>query len=174
MEGYLNYVLFRMMCPPPWVIAVGTSFCNLPNRTWANGDFRATSSARARGTRPERIPCARRLTKASENRWLRRRVEALEDRRAADIVENDGPPSSQRIEDLERGLEELLLRQQQIVKAIGQVQGWADRADGELDDLALVYREELIFGIGEPKWKRRPKEAGGYVPESRSLGPGPS
>ena len=40
----------------------------------------------------------------SENRWLRRRVVALEDRGTADMVENDGPPLSQRIEDLERRL----------------------------------------------------------------------
>ena len=110
---------------------------------------------------------------ASENRWLRRRVEALEDR-AQDIGESPGLPLSQRFEDLEKELEHLIARQNQIVQAVGQVQGWADRVDGEMDDLALVYRDELIFGIGEPKWKRRPKEAGEYNPESRSLGPGRS
>lgn len=36
-----------------------------------------------------------------------------------------------------------------------QWRGWADRIDGELDNLALVYREELLFGIGNPKWQRR-------------------
>ena len=77
-----------------------------------------------------------------------------------------------RYEALEKELEQLLSRQKQIVQAIRQVQGWADRVDGELDDLALIYRDELLFGIGEPKWKRRPEEAGEYIPESRSLGPG--
>ena len=87
---------------------------------------------------------------ASENRWLRRRVEALEDR-AQDIGENGDLPLSQRFEDLEKELEHLIARQNQIVQAVGQVQGWADRVDGELNDLALAYREDLIFGIGEPK-----------------------
>ena len=109
---------------------------------------------------------------ASENRWLRRRVEALEDRGSQDIGESPGLLLPQRIEDLEQELENLLSRQKQIVQAMGQVQGWADRVDGELDDLALLYRDELIFGIGEPKWKRRPEEAGEYIPASRSLGPG--
>ena len=111
---------------------------------------------------------------ASENRWLRKRVEALEDRGAADMVETDGPTLFQRIEDLERGLEQLLTRQQQIVQALGRVQASADRVDGELDDLAVVYREELLFGIGEPKWTRRAAQAGEYIPRSRSLRPGRS
>ena len=111
---------------------------------------------------------------ASENRWLRRRVEALEDRGSQDIGESAGSSLSQRIEDLERALEQQLSRQQQIVQAMGQVQGWADRVDGEMDDLALVYRDELLFGIGEPKWKRRPKEGGEYTAEPRYLGSGRS
>jgi len=111
---------------------------------------------------------------ASENRWLRKRVEALEDRSGTeDQLEIDGS-LAQRLEDVERELEQLLARQKQIVQAVGQLQGWADRVDGELDDLALVYQEELWFGVGEPKWKRRPTEAGEYVPEPRSLGAGRS
>ncbi len=109
---------------------------------------------------------------ASENRWLRRRVEALEDRGPADMVEAEGSILFQRIENLERALEQLLSRQQQVIQAVGQVQGWADRVDGELDDLALVYRHELLFGIGDPKWQRRPQKAGEYSPEPHSLGPG--
>ena len=101
-------------------------------------------------------------------------MEALEDRGSEDLVENDGPPLSQRMEDAERELEQLRARQKQIIQALGQVQGRADRIDGELDDLALVYRDDLLFGIGEPKWKRRPTEAGEYTPEPRSLGPGRS
>ena len=109
---------------------------------------------------------------ASENRWLRKRVEALEDRTAEGSGHSDGSPLLQRLEDLESQLAQLLARQKQIVQAVGQVQGWADRVDGELDDLALMYQQELWFGVGEPKWKRRPSEAGEYVPEPRSLGPG--
>jgi len=109
---------------------------------------------------------------ASENRWLRRRVEALEDRGAGEVNDSAGSSLSQRIEDLERALEQQLSRQQQIVQAMGQVQGWADRVDGEMDDLALVYRDELLFGIGEPKWKRRPTEGGEYTAEPRYLGSG--
>ncbi len=108
---------------------------------------------------------------ASENRWLRRRVEALEDR-AQDIGESGDLLLSERFEGLEKELEQLLSRQKQIVQAIRQVQGWADRVDGELDDLALVYRDELLFGIGEPKWKRRPTEGGEYTAEPRYLGSG--
>ena len=111
---------------------------------------------------------------ASENRWLRRRVEALEDRGSQDIGESGGSPLLQRVEDLERELEQQLSRQQQIVQAIGQVRGWADQVDGELDDLASAYLEDLIFGIGEPKWKRRPAQAGEDTPESRLLGSGRS
>lgn len=111
---------------------------------------------------------------SSENRWLRRRVEALEERGAGEVINSAGSPMMLRIEDLERALEQLLSRQQQIVQAVGQVRGWADRVDGELDDLALAYREDLIFGIGEPKWKRRPAQAGEYTPESRFLGSGRS
>ena len=106
---------------------------------------------------------------ASENRWLRKRVEALEDRGSQDIGESDGSPLLQRIEDLKRGFEQLLSRQNQIVQAMGQVQGWADRVDGELDDLASVYRDELLFGIGEPKWNRRPTE---NIADPRYLGSG--
>ena len=109
---------------------------------------------------------------APENRWLRRRVEALEERGAEEVNDSAASSLSQRIEDLERALEQLLSRQQQVIQAVGQVQGWADRVDGELDDLALAYREDLIFGIGEPKWKRRPAQAGEYSPEPHSLGPG--
>ena len=81
-------------------------------------------------------------------------------------------PLSQRLEDLEKKLEHLIALQKQIVQAVGQVQSWADRVDGELDDLALVYRDELLFGIGEPKWKRRPTEGGEYTAEPRYLGSG--
>ena len=111
---------------------------------------------------------------ASENRWLRRRVEALEERGVGEVINSAGPRLLQRIEELERALKQQLSRQQQIVQAVGQVRSWADRVDGELDDLALAYREDLIFGIGEPKWKRRPAQAGEYTPESRFLGSGRS
>ena len=40
------------------------------------------------------------------------------------------------------------------------------------DGLALVYRDELLFGIGEPKWKRRPTEGGEHTAEPRYLGSG--
>ena len=108
----------------------------------------------------------------SENRWLRKRVEALEERGTDGLGECGGSELLQRVEDMARESAQLLARQKQIVQAVGQMQGWADRVDGELDDLAIVYQDELWFGVGDPKWKRRPTEAGEYVPESRSLGPG--
>jgi hypothetical protein len=80
----------------------------------------------------------------------------------------------QRIEDQERELEQLLSRQQQIAQAVGRVQSWVDRVEGELDDLAVMYREELLFGIGEPKWKRRLQKAREYLPEPRYLESGRS
>ena len=110
---------------------------------------------------------------ASENRWLRRRVEALLDRGVEDSGESDISLLLQRLEDAESELEQLGARQKQIVQVVGQVQSWADRIDGELDDLALAYREDLLFGVGEPKWKRRPTGAGEYTPTS-ALGSGRS
>ena len=82
----------------------------------------------------------------SEDRWIGRRVEAMEGRGAEEVKGSAGSSLSQRIEDLERALEQQLSRQQQIVQAVGQVQGWADRVDGELDEAAaarvMVQMEE--------------------------------
>ena len=95
---------------------------------------------------------------ASENRWLRRRVEALEDRGAEAPGDSDGASLLQRLEDVEEAVEQLLARQQQVGRALGQWSRWADRIESDLDDLALVYRDDLLFGIGEPKWQRRRRE----------------
>ena len=68
------------------------------------------------------------------------------------------PSLLQRLEDVEEAVEQLLARQQRLGRALGQWRGWADRIDGDLDDLALVYQDDLLFGIGEPKWQRRRRE----------------
>ncbi len=52
-------------------------------------------------------------------------------------------------------LGEVVTRQEQMLRDIAAVQARIGKIDGELDDLAQLYKEDLLLGMGKPKWRRR-------------------
>ncbi len=44
---------------------------------------------------------------------------------------------------------------EQMQRDITAVQARIGKMDGELDDLAKLYQDDVLLGIGDPKWRRR-------------------
>ncbi len=92
----------------------------------------------------------------AENRRLNQRIESLESQLAEVISEVDASPSPEGVEEIRQTLEEVVTRLEQMRRDVAAVQAKTGKIDGELDDLAKLYQDDLLFGVGDPKWRRRP------------------
>lgn len=84
-----------------------------------------------------------------ENRQLHRQMETLEVQLANVGLLGD------RVEELRRRLEEATTRQEQLLRELAAFKTWVGKVNGELDDLAQVFKDDVLLGIGEPRWRRR-------------------
>ncbi len=92
----------------------------------------------------------------ADNRQLNQRIESLESRVAEVTRKADASPSGDWVKELQNALGEVVTRQEQIMRDMAVVQARLDQIDRDLDNLAKVYKDDVLFGIGEPKWQRRP------------------
>ena len=86
----------------------------------------------------------------AENQQLNQRIESLERQLAATS------PVVELVDKLEAKLEEVAVQQKQQRQDMAAVEALVGKIDGELDDLAKLHKDDVLFGIGEPKWQRRP------------------
>ena len=91
----------------------------------------------------------------AENRRLRQQLESLECRLADVSEQATAGPLWDRVEELHRTTEEIATYQEQILGELATIRSRTNKLDGELDDLAQLYKDDLLFGMGEPRWRRR-------------------
>jgi hypothetical protein len=89
----------------------------------------------------------------AENLRLNQRLDALESQLAAIAREADPGPLWDGLEDLQRALEKLATRQEQITRQLQAHNAIIGKIDTELDTLAQVFKKDVW--LGEPKWQRQ-------------------
>ncbi len=91
----------------------------------------------------------------ADNRRLNQQIESLDSRFAEVVSKADASPWQKWLEEMRKTLGEVVTRQEQMQRDITAVQARIGKMDGELDDLAKLYQDDVLLGIGDPKWRRR-------------------
>ncbi len=91
----------------------------------------------------------------AENQRLNQRIESLEMRLAEVDRKADASPMAGQVTEMQQMLDEVVTNQEQMLRELAVVKARVGKVDEELDDLAVVFRDELLLGVGEPRWRRR-------------------
>ena len=89
----------------------------------------------------------------AENQRLNVRLDSLERQLAAVAEEATASPLWDRVDELQRTMEEIATCQEQITRELRAEKAIIGKIDAELDALAQVYKDERWFG--NAKWQRR-------------------
>jgi hypothetical protein len=89
----------------------------------------------------------------ADNRRLHLRLDSLESQLAAIAKEADVGLLWDRLEELQRALEKLATRHEQITRELQAQNAIIRKIDAELDALAQVFKDESW--LGNPKWQRQ-------------------
>ena len=59
------------------------------------------------------------------------------------------------VAELQQILDKVATCQERMMRELATIKSQTNKLDGELDDLAQLYKDDLLFGMGEPQWRRR-------------------